>query len=169
MAAANPESLVFVSAGSNVEPARHLRVALRELESCFGALALSHVYLTAAVGFEGDDFLNLVLSFTTDRPVEQVIAQLDRIEDAAGRRRDTGRFASRTLDLDLLMYADLVVDRPDLRLPRVDIMDYAFVLGPLAELAPDLVHPTERATMRELWSRFDKAGQSIRRLSPSPV
>ena len=169
MVVSQPEFRVYVSAGSNIEPERHLRAALSEMEEHFGQLSLSSVYRTTAVGFTGDDFLNLVVSFMTSMPVGAVVSELDRIEELAGRRRDARRFTSRTLDLDLLMYADRVVDEPDLKLPRADIMKYAFVLGPLAELAPDLLHPIEGVSMRDLWGRFDQANQPIRRLSPSPL
>ena len=96
-------------------------------------------------------------------------AELDRIEGSAGRRREVERFAPRTLDLDLLMYADTIDEDPGLRLPREDIVRYAFVLGPLAELEPDLVHPVSGETMRELWERFEEGDQPIRKLVVSPV
>ncbi|MFW2404844.1 MAG: 2-amino-4-hydroxy-6-hydroxymethyldihydropteridine diphosphokinase [Gammaproteobacteria bacterium] len=154
----------FVGAGSNIEPLEHLRAAMTELEKRFGALSMSSLYRTASVGFDGEDFLNLVVSFETDLPVAEVVAQLDEVEAQAGRRREGSRFSSRTLDLDLLMYGDRVVDREGVRLPREDILEYAFVLGPLAELDPDLRHPTADATMLELWSGFDQQDQSIMRL-----
>ena len=152
----------YVGAGSNIEPREHLSAAMAELARRFSGLRLSSVYRTAAVGFEGPDFLNLVASFETSLPVDRVIAQLDEIENAAGRRRSADRFSSRSLDLDLLMYGDVVDDT--LKLPREDILEYAFVLAPMAEPAPDLVHPAEGATMRELWERFEGATQTISRL-----
>lgn len=167
--AAPSEARVYVGAGSNIEPEHHLRAALRQMERRFGTVSKSSVYRTKAVGFDGDDFLNLVVSFRTPLPPADLVAELDRIEASVGRRRHGERFASRTLDLDLLMYADMVVDEPALRLPRDDIMRYGFVLGPLAELAPDLAHPTAGATMHELWERFDEGDQPIGRISPSPI
>lgn len=166
---ARPQALIYVSAGSNIQPARHLRTGLRELERRFGELSVSSVYQTKAVGFDGDDFLNLVVSFETGSSPADVVAVLDGIEAAVGRERHEERFASRTLDLDLLIYGDMVVDGPELRLPRADILRYAFVLAPLAEMAPDLVHPLEGMTMRELWAGFDAADQPVQRLSPSPI
>jgi len=159
-----PQVCVYVSAGSNIEPQRNLRSALDDLERIFGDLVVSSVYRTRAVGFEGDDFLNLVLSFATDLPPQAVVAELDRVEASAGRHREGGRFAPRTLDLDLLLFGDAVIDGPDLTLPRADVTDYAFVLGPLAELAPDLVHPVLGKSMQALWSGFDKTTQPIKRL-----
>ncbi|MBT8444025.1 MAG: 2-amino-4-hydroxy-6-hydroxymethyldihydropteridine diphosphokinase [Gammaproteobacteria bacterium] len=154
----------FVGAGSNIEPLENLRKAMAALEKRFGALSMSSLYRTTSVGFEGEDFLNLVVSFETDLPVDEVVAALDEIEARAGRRREGSRFSSRTLDLDLLLYGDRVVDRAGLTLPRDDILEYAFVLGPLAELEPDLRHPTAGATMLELWNRFDRQDQPITRL-----
>lgn len=154
-------SRAYVSAGSNIEPEQNLRVAIAELRRRFGDVELSTVYRTAAVGFDGDDFLNLALSFVTDRPVDEVVAELNDIENSAGRGRDGERFSSRTLDLDLLLFANAVIDTPKLRLPREDILEYAFVLGPLAEIASDLVHPIEGATIGELWAGFDRAKQPM--------
>lgn len=162
--AANPEIKVYISAGSNIDPVRHLRDGCHRLEQEVGPLELSAVYRTAAVGFEGDAFLNLVFAYTTSDPVEAVVATLAAVESAAGRLRGSERFSSRTLDFDLLMYGDLVVDRPGLKLPRDGILKYAFVLAPLANLAPDLVHPVACVTMRELWAAFDPAGQAVTRL-----
>ena len=166
---ASSEVRAYVGAGSNIEPERHLRAALHDLERRFGTLSRSSVYRTSAVGFHGDDFLNLVVSFRTSLSAAELVTELDRIEASAGRRRHAERFAPRTLDLDLLMYADTVVDVPGLKLPRDDIVEYAFVLGPLAELEPDLAHPVSGATMRELWERFEEGDQPIRRLADSPV
>ncbi len=144
---------VYISAGSNIDPVENLRLACRELERAFGALALSSVYRTAAVGFEGPDFLNLVIAFSAGRDWEAVDAELGRIQQMAGRKPGAG-FASRTLDLDLLLYGDLVINGVKTTVPRPDITGYAFVLRPLAELAPELKHPVTGATMRELWEQF---------------
>jgi len=156
---------VYVSAGSNIDPERHLRSACRTLVDRFGPLSLSSVYDTSAVGFAGDDFLNLVMRFSTDLDVHAVKAVLDETEMAAGRTASAESFAPRTLDLDLLLYGARVFDEAAVRVPREDILQYAFVLAPLAELAPELRHPTDGRTMRELWSLFDHPEQRIRRLT----
>ncbi len=156
---------VFVSAGSNIDPEHHLRAACRSIAERFGPLSLSSVYRTTAVGFDGDDFLNLVLSFSTVLDVRAVKAALDEIEARAGRRRGDSSFAPRTLDLDLLLYGDAVLDEPGLRVPRADILDYAFVLAPIAELQPGLRHPVDGRSMSELWAAFDGSRQGIERLS----
>jgi len=160
----SPAADVFVSAGSNIEPVDHLRFACRELERAFGALSLSSVYQSAAIGFEGNDFLNMVIRFSTGRSLTELTAELERIQAEAGREPSADSFSSRTLDLDLLLYGRQVVDAPPVSLPRPDITRYAFVLGPLAELAPDLRHPVTGETMGQLWKNFDRRKQSIQRL-----
>jgi len=160
-----PASDVYVSAGSNIDPVRHLRFACRELGECYGPLTFSSVYQTASIGFDGDDFLNMVISFSTDLLLDEVVAGLERLQLAAGRDRDADRFSARTLDLDLLLYGDQVIDGPLVFLPRADITEYAFVLGPLAELAPELRHPVTGEMMQDLWAHFDRSQQDIRRLS----
>jgi len=156
---------VYVSAGSNIDPQHYLRAACRRLAERFGSLSMSSVYRTKAVGFDGDDFLNLVLSFSTDLDVHAVNACLEEAEALAGRARSAKPFAPRTLDLDLLLYGHQVLEESTVRVPRADILQYAFVLAPIAELAPDLRHPVDGRTMRELWSAFEGGDQGILRLA----
>ncbi|MDP6674832.1 MAG: 2-amino-4-hydroxy-6-hydroxymethyldihydropteridine diphosphokinase [Gammaproteobacteria bacterium] len=158
---------VYVSAGSNIDPEHHLRTACHRLVDRFGPLTLSSIYRTKAVGFAGDDFLNLVLSFSTDDDVHAVKEYLDVTEAGAGRESSAKSLQPRTLDLDLLLYGNAVLDEPALRVPRADILQYAFVLAPLAELAPDLRHPVDGRTMHELWAAFEGGEQGIRRLTES--
>jgi len=160
---------VYVSAGSNVEPEKNLRLACRELKKLSGSLSHSWVYRTKAIGFDGSDFLNMVISFSTRLKLDEIITELDRIETLSGRKLKKSSFSSRTLDLDLLLYGACVVDSPQISLPRVDILKYAFVLGPLAELAPQLRHPGSGKTMGELWAAFDRSAQPIERLTESPL
>ena len=147
--------------GSNIEPARHLRFACDELAARFGTLRRSSVYRSASVGFEGADFLNMVVSFDTTATATSVATELDILHDRAGRVRGTNAFADRTLDLDLLLYGDQVIDDGAVRVPREDITRYAFVLAPLAELAPELRHPVTGETMGALWARFDRGRQPL--------
>jgi 2-amino-4-hydroxy-6-hydroxymethyldihydropteridine diphosphokinase len=140
---------------------RNLRLACRELRTRFGPLRISTVYRNAAVGFDGADFLNLVLAFRTTESPEEVVAELERIHRLAGRVRGGDPFSPRTLDLDLLLYGDAVIADPRFRVPREDIEKYAFVLGPLAELAPALRHPVNGRTMAELWADFDRERNPI--------
>ena len=159
---------VYVSAGSNIDPEYHLRTACRALAEEFGPLSISSVYRTKAVGFDGDDFLNLALSFPTNLDAHAVSDFRAGTEARAGRTRSETSFVPRTLDLDLLLYGDQILDGPAVRVPRPDILEYAFVLAPLAELAPGLRHPVDGRTMRELWADFAGDDEGIQRL-PEPL
>ncbi len=152
---------IFLSIGSNIDPEQNVCSGLQALRKRFGSLKLSTIYRTGAVGFDGDDFLNLVAEFVSDEDVDAVIEALHEIEDAHGRTRASQRFKARTLDLDLLLYGEMVVRTDTYELPRDEITRYAFVLKPLAELAGDLVHPVNRKTMAALWREFDASAEHL--------
>ena len=143
---------VYVAAGSNIEPLRNLRKALDVLASHFAPLRLSRAYRNSAVGFAGDDFVNLVVAFDTTRNVREVLERLHEAESACGRARDAPKWAPRSMDLDVLLFGDMVCDEPGLALPRPDLVRRPYMLRPMAELAPQRRHPTLGATMGELWS-----------------
>jgi 2-amino-4-hydroxy-6-hydroxymethyldihydropteridine diphosphokinase len=158
---------VFVAAGSNVEPERHLAKAAAALAKEFPDIELSPWYRNEAVGFEGDDFINFVVGFSTDLAVHDVRRKLQAVEALCGREPGAPKWAPRSMDLDLLLYGDLVHDEPGLHLPRPDLLKRPFMLGPLADLVPDLRHPTENATIGELWQRFDRDAHPMTRVEPS--
>lgn len=151
---------IFISIGSNIDRERNIRGGVAELRRQFAELRLSRVYESAAVGFAGDAFFNLVAAARTDKPVAEVLTVLRAIEDRYGRDRRGPRFSSRTLDMDLLLYDDLVLTAP-CRLPRQEITQNAFVLWPLAELAPTARHPLLQQTYAELWAQFDRGSQQL--------
>lgn len=147
-------SFIVISIGSNVEPEQNLRSAVRFLRREFDDLVLSPVYRSAAVGFDGADFLNLVASARTDAAPDWVAARLRHIETDHRRDRSAPRLGPRTLDLDLLLYDEQVLKKGILRLPRAEITEHAFVLRPLADLLPNARHPLMGMTYSELWARF---------------
>ncbi len=152
---------VFVGIGSNIERERHIRDGVADLRRHFGELTLSTVYESEAVGFDGNNFYNLVAAFDSDESVEAINDALHEIEDANGRTREGPRFSSRTLDIDLLLYGDTVLQQGKLELPRDEITKNAFVLRPMAELAPELRHPLLNKSYAELWAAFDKQKQPL--------
>ena len=152
---------IYISIGSNIEAEQHLRLAIAELREHYEDILLSSVYESEAVGFEGDNFLNMVVGLDTDEDVRRVVQTLRQIEDRHGRVRNGPRFSARTLDLDLLLYDDLVMKEKGFELPRGEITHNAFVLWPLAEIAPDLVHPSERQAIAILWQGYDKDSQKL--------
>jgi len=160
---------VFLSLGSNIDPGRHIPAALEDLRNLFGPLRLSSLYETAAVGFDGPPFHNLIVVFHSDRDARDIAKLLRDIEERHGRSRTSQKFSSRTLDVDLILYGDTVLDEPNLRLPRDEITRYAFVLEPLAEIAPDLRHPVIGATYRELWADFKQASPQKKLGHPAPL
>lgn len=147
---------VLVAAGSNVEPLANLRRALDSLAAHYPGLRSSAAYRNRAVGFDGEDFVNLVVAIETGDDVRLVVERLHEAEAACGRARGAPKWAPRTMDLDILLYGDRVCEEPGLVLPRPDLVRRAYMLGPAAEIAPDMVHPTLGATLSELWSSFPR-------------
>ncbi len=152
---------VYISVGSNIDRERNVTSALAELAGKYGDLQQSRIFEAEAVGFDGDVFYNLVVAFETGQTVQQVVEGLNRIEDEHGRDRSAGKFSSRTLDLDLLLYDDLILDEPHLKLPRPEILEYAFVLQPLAEIAGDMKHPVTGFSFAAIWDAFDPTAQPM--------
>ncbi|HUK00940.1 MAG TPA: 2-amino-4-hydroxy-6-hydroxymethyldihydropteridine diphosphokinase [Steroidobacteraceae bacterium] len=152
---------VYVAAGSNVEPERHLALASAELERRFGDVQFSRWYRNRAVGFDGDDFINFVFGFHTALPVEQVIGQLREVEALCGRPPGAPKWAPRTMDLDILLYGDLRRNEPGLKLPRPDLLKRPYMLGPLADIAASVRHPTAGVTIGELWRNFDQGSHRL--------
>lgn len=152
---------VFLGIGSNIEPERHLELAVGELRRRFGEVALSPVYRGPAIGFDGPDFLNLVARVRTQRSPRAVLDEIGGIHRLAKRERSGERFCSRTLDIDLLLYDGLIVSGPEIELPRPDVLEYAFVLRPLADIAPDFVHPLTGRTLSGHWRELERAAPPL--------
>jgi 2-amino-4-hydroxy-6-hydroxymethyldihydropteridine diphosphokinase len=144
-------SKAWLGLGSNVNAGANIQAGIEELEQQFSSVALSPVYSSTSVGFDGDDFINLVARVETDLSPLELRDYLRDLEDRHGRKRDVPKFSDRSLDIDILLYDDLVLLSPVLEIPRAEILKFSHVLKPLADLDPDLVHPTELRSMLEIW------------------
>ena len=156
-------STAWLGLGSNVNAENHIRAGIKELEEKFENVSLSPVYASTSVGFDGDDFINLVARVETDMHPLALRQYLRNFEDQHGRKRDVPKFSDRSLDIDILLYDDLVLHSPKLQIPRAEILKFSHVLKPLADMEPDLVHPTELRSMLEIWksSGLDDSSLSL--------
>ena len=155
-------SLLYVSLGANIgDREGTLRRAVSEMERRIGpCVALSRMYETAPVGFDSPHaFLNAAAAFRVTacaQPNEadalRVLAITQEIERELGRRQKSvgGRYADRPIDIDLLLWDDLQMSQPELTLPHPHLQERHFVLDPLAEIAPDLLHPTLGKSIRAI-------------------
>ncbi len=156
---------VFISIGSNIDREKNIPSSLDALQHHFGILTRSSLYESDAVGFDGSPFYNMVVAFETDRFAAAVIQQLKLIETEHGRLKGGPKFAARTLDLDLILYGEQVLTVGTQTVPRDEIIHCAFVLEPLAEIAPNLRHPVTGDRYADLWAQFDKSGLNQQRVS----
>lgn len=150
-----------LSIGSNIDAESNIRAALIALNQEFDGLRLSATYESEAVGFDGDNFLNLVVLVETEKGLDEVAAFLKQVEDQLGRDRRQAKFSGRTMDIDILLYGEASGIRCGIELPRPEVTENAFVLQPLAELLPDVVHPATGMTYQELWQGYDKSRQLL--------
>ncbi|MEI4548572.1 2-amino-4-hydroxy-6-hydroxymethyldihydropteridine diphosphokinase [Pseudoalteromonas spongiae] len=151
---------IFISIGSNINKEHYIKAALAILPQHFENVIYSSVFESESVGFEGNNFYNLVAAATTNLPLEEVCARLKQIERDHGRTPADKKFSPRTLDLDLLFFDEMICDTPA-QLPRDEITKNAFVLWPLAEIASDFIHPTVNLSIGELWQNYNKNKQKL--------
>jgi 2-amino-4-hydroxy-6-hydroxymethyldihydropteridine diphosphokinase len=151
---------VYAGLGSNVDKEKNIPAGLKTLASHFSPLAISRVYESEPFGFHGYNFYNLVIGFDTDLSALEVISIFKSIESSLGRTSSsldtTSKTISHTLDIDLLLFGDLVRHNEQIDVPREDIVQYPFVLCPLAELAGGFEHPETGLSIAEMWASFDK-------------
>jgi 2-amino-4-hydroxy-6-hydroxymethyldihydropteridine diphosphokinase len=155
---------VFLGLGSNIERERYIVAGLDAIERLFGELQHSSVYDSVAIGFQGQAFLNMVVGVETGLAMGEMASQLRQIEFEHGRPQNAPRFSSRQLDIDVLTYGDHSGTVDGVELPRPEILENAFVLRPLAELAPNQQHPVAGMSYAQLWAAYDKNAQSLRRV-----
>lgn len=152
---------IYLSVGSNVERHKNITAALDALAELFGELRISSVYESESVGFDGSNFFNLVVGADTTLAIAELSEALKRIEDDNGRKRTGPKFSPRTLDIDILTYGDFVGVEQGIELPRAEITQNAFVLLPLAEIAPQILHPQLQQTYSHLWREYDQSSQTL--------
>ncbi len=140
---------VFVSIGTNINAEANMLLVKESLNSLFDVI-YSSIYKTPAEGFEGEDFLNSVCKFDTDKNPQELRTLLKNIEKDMGRTFTQKGMSNRVIDLDLILYGDLQINRNGLELPSSDIEKYKFVLEPFAEIAPDYIHPILKKSYKDL-------------------
>jgi 2-amino-4-hydroxy-6-hydroxymethyldihydropteridine diphosphokinase len=152
---------IYLSLGSNIAVQENIAAALDGLENEFGKLQISSVYESESVGFDGDNFLNLVVGIRTDTAVGEISRCLKRLENSRQRDRSTPRFSARTLDIDILCADDHHGSIDGIDLPRDEILKNAFVLLPLSEIAGDRLHPVTGVSYAQHWHDYDKHRQKL--------
>jgi 2-amino-4-hydroxy-6-hydroxymethyldihydropteridine diphosphokinase len=155
---------VYLSLGSNVgDRGSHLREAITRLESAGHVVSVSSFYETAPVEVTNQPwFLNCVLEVETTKMPKQLMTAVLAIEQEMGRQRTRNK-GPRTIDIDILLFANTVVDSPELRIPHPAMHERRFVLEPLAEIAPDARHPVFNKTVREMLDALPM-GPTVRKL-----
>ena len=157
----------YLGLGSNVDAEHHIRIAVHALINAFGDAEVSPIYRSRAVGFDGGDFINLVVRVQTAFKPMELRYFLRSLEDRYGRNREAPKWSDRTLDIDILLFDDLVIKTGKLILPRTEILKFAHVLKPLADIAPDLEHPGDGRAYAELWAQGKWDGIQLELLDPS--
>jgi len=145
-------SIVHLNIGSNKNRRTNIRLAIQALEQYFSNIVLSSLFESPSEGFKGNDFYNVGVNITTLKTSNEVVDILRDIENSLGRDRSLPKFSSRMIDLDLVLYGGIIDEA--LNVPRKDILKYAFMLAPLAELNPEVIHPLEGTSYQNLWKIF---------------
>ena len=156
----------YISIGSNIDKEIHIPSSINALKKLFGKLDISSIYETAAVGFSGNNFYNLIVKFDSELDAKQVAKLLRKVELDHGRTRDSQKFSARTLDLDLILYGEQIIHDGRLQIPRNEIEHYAFVLEPLAEIAGRQRHPVSHESYESMWNLFDKTNLQQKKINP---
>lgn len=156
-------AFAYVSIGSNIRAEINICSCIQHLRKQFDEITFSPVYQTPAEGFKGTPFLNLVTGFITHLPPDNLQTYLKNLETTHGRQRNQEKFSARTLDVDLLLYNDLNL-LPDIKIPHPDITRYPFVLFPLAEIAPDVIHPALQQSISTIAANSKLSRETLHRV-----
>ena len=155
---------IVLSLGSNIEPEKHIRFAINELTDLYGELFISPIYQSKSIGFDGPDFLNLVLILKSDCLLDEIIKFNQAVECKAGRIRGEKTYASRNLDIDVLLFGSENLRSHGKNIPRDEIEKNAYVLKPLSDLIPEGIHPVMGLTYATLWSEFTDKSQTLQQI-----
>ena len=158
--------IVYLGIGSNIQPTQNINQAKAALAECYSSIRFSRTFESESIGFRGDNFFNLVAEIDTNETLEQLLEYLKNLENQLGRVRGSQKFASRSIDIDILLFGEKVCKQP-VELPRGEIRENAYVLWPLAELAPELIEPGGFESYAQLWQAFDHSLQKIHPLDES--
>ena len=161
-------TLAYLSLGSNVgDRAAQLQDAVARLGAAGRVLAASSIYETEPVEFaEQPWFLNCAVALETDKTPQQLMAAILKIEEEMGRRR-VQKKGPRSIDIDILLFGDVIVESKELTIPHPAMHQRRFVLEPLAEIAAQVRHPVLKKTIRELRDALPE-GQTVRKPKPEP-
>ena len=152
---------IFVGIGSNIDREKNIKSCVSILKDVYGDMMISPVYETESIGFDGPNFYNLVSCFETNQSVYELKNTLNEIENDHGRHFNETKFSSRTLDIDILYYDDLVLSDDKIQIPRKEICEYDFVLKPLVDLVPDFIHPTHKISHKDMMNNIKIKKQII--------
>ena len=148
------ERRIYLGLGSSENRYSNIRAGVDDLRMAFPNMLVSSVYETEAIGFDGDPFLNLVVGFNSGIGLRELFVMTRAIEEAHGRRRHSPKCSGRMLDIDILIFGDVVGEEAGISLPRAEIIDNAYVLCPLAEIAGEERHPASGLSYGKLWADF---------------
>jgi len=151
----------YLGIGSNTERVLNINSCINFLQCSFAHFQSSPVYQSPSFGFEGQDFYNLVVKIKTIFSPNQLKDWLQNLENLHGRDRSKPRYSNRSLDIDLLLCDDLIIDDGKVQIPRSEILKRNYVLKPLQDLAPDLIHPTAQKRLAELWQALNESENSV--------
>jgi len=156
--------IVFLSLGSNVgDRAANLNAAIERLRTLGEIVAVSSFYDTEPVGLAAQPwFLNCAVKLDTEKMPKQLLAGILDIEQQMGRRR-VQKNGPRTIDIDILLFGNSIIETKGLTVPHIGMHERRFVLEPLAEIAPELRHPVFKRTIRELRDALP-SGQAVRKV-----
>jgi len=155
---------VYIGIGSNLEKEKNIRSCIALLHKNYQNIVISPVYETESMGFDGPNFYNMVSSFDTEQDIYALKEQLKKIENKHGRNFNETKFSSRTLDIDILYYDDLVLSNDKIDIPRKEIIKYDFVLKPLIDIAADFIHPSLNISHIEIMTKHSIKKQIISKI-----